>query len=123
MVILTLDPAPFAVRPAASVMVSVIACLMAFAALASTSARAADLAITVGPGRGLGPPPEIAEFDGGAWGAPRAPTPAQMGGGEGGRPARRVTGGPDYVGSSFGLGKPTFYGIGPRPDWGRSSTD
>lgn len=39
------------------------------------------------------------------------------------RPARRVTGGPGYVGSEWGLGKPSFYGIGPRPDWGRSSID
>lgn len=39
------------------------------------------------------------------------------------RPRRRVTGGPDYVGSDYGLGKPSFYGIGSRPDWGRSSID
>ena len=39
------------------------------------------------------------------------------------RPARRVTDGPDYVGSDYGLGKPSFYGIGSRPDWGRSSID
>lgn len=39
------------------------------------------------------------------------------------RPARRVMGGPDYVGSDYGLGKPAFYGLGSRPDWGRSSTD
>jgi hypothetical protein len=43
---------------------------------------------------------------------------------EGGpRPHRRVMGGPDYVGSSFGLGKPAYSGIGPRPDWGRSTYD
>ena len=36
---------------------------------------------------------------------------------------RRVLGGPDYVGSSYGLGKPAYSGIGPRPDWGRSSHD
>lgn len=40
-----------------------------------------------------------------------------------GRPHRRVMGGPDYVGSTFGLGKPPVSGIGPRPDWGRSSYD
>ena len=39
------------------------------------------------------------------------------------RPYRRVMDGPDYVGSSFGLGKPAYSGIGPRPDWGRSSVD
>lgn len=39
------------------------------------------------------------------------------------RPPRRVTGGPGYVGSDWGLGKPSFYGIGTRPDWGRSSGD
>jgi hypothetical protein len=39
------------------------------------------------------------------------------------RPARRVMGGPDYVGSAYGLGKPPFSGVGPRPDWGRSSDD
>lgn len=39
------------------------------------------------------------------------------------RPRRRVTGGPGYVGSEYGLGKPSFYGIGTRPDWGRSSAD
>ncbi|MDB5591697.1 hypothetical protein [Enterovirga sp.] len=39
------------------------------------------------------------------------------------RPARRVTGGPGYVGSEWGLGKPSYYGIGTRPDWGRDSTD
>ena len=39
------------------------------------------------------------------------------------RPRRRVTGGPDYVGSDYGLGKPSFSGIGSRPDWGRSSIE
>ena len=39
------------------------------------------------------------------------------------RPHRRVMGGPDYVGSSYGLGKPAYSGIGPRPDWGRSTYD
>lgn len=39
------------------------------------------------------------------------------------RPQRRVTGGPGYVGSEWGLGKPSYYGIGTRPDWGRSSGD
>lgn len=38
-------------------------------------------------------------------------------------PPRRVTGGPDYVGSDYGLGKPSYLGIGTRPDWGRSSVD
>ena len=38
-------------------------------------------------------------------------------------PPRQVTGGPGYVGSDFGLGKPSFYGLGSRPDWGRSSVD
>ena len=40
-----------------------------------------------------------------------------------GRPARRVVGGPDYAGTEYGLGKPSFYGMAPRPDWGRSSID
>lgn len=39
------------------------------------------------------------------------------------RPPRRVTGGPGYVGSEWGLGKPSYYGIGTRPDWGRGSVD
>lgn len=39
------------------------------------------------------------------------------------RPARRVIGSPDYVGSAWGLGKPSYYGLGTRPDWGRSSVD
>lgn len=39
------------------------------------------------------------------------------------RPHRRVMGGPDYVGSNWGLGKPAVSGIGPRPDWGRSTYD
>ena len=39
------------------------------------------------------------------------------------RPHRRVMGGPDYVGSDWGLGKPPVSGIGPRPDWGRSTYD
>ena len=34
------------------------------------------------------------------------------------RPARRVMEGPDYAGSPWGLGKPSFWGIGPRPDDG-----
>lgn len=38
-------------------------------------------------------------------------------------PTRRVMGGPDYVGSDYGLGKPAYFGLGSRPDWGRSSTD
>lgn len=36
-------------------------------------------------------------------------------------PPRRVTGGPGYAGSEYGLGKPAFSGLGSRPDWGRSS--
>lgn len=36
-----------------------------------------------------------------------------------GRPPRLVTGGPGYVGSDYGLGKPSFTGLGSRPDWGR----
>ena len=39
------------------------------------------------------------------------------------RPHRRVMGGPDYVGDNWGLGKPPVSGIGPRPDWGRSTYD
>ena len=39
------------------------------------------------------------------------------------RPARRVMGGSDYVGSDYGLGKPSYFGLGSRPDWGRSNTD
>ena len=38
-----------------------------------------------------------------------------------GRPPRRIVGDPGYVGSDFGLGKPSFTGLGSRPDWGRSS--
>ena len=34
------------------------------------------------------------------------------------RPARKITPGPGYVGSEWGLGKPNYWGIGPRPDWG-----
>lgn len=39
------------------------------------------------------------------------------------RPTTRVMGGPDYVGSDYGLAKPSFYGIARRPDWGRSTYD
>lgn len=39
------------------------------------------------------------------------------------RPARVVTGDVGYVGSDWGLGKPSYSGIGSRPDWGRSSID
>lgn len=39
------------------------------------------------------------------------------------RPPRRVLGGPGYVGDNYGLGKPPYSGVGPRPDWGRSSYD
>jgi hypothetical protein len=31
-----------------------------------------------------------------------------------------VNGGPGYVGSDYGLGKPAFTGLGSRPDWGHS---
>ena len=34
------------------------------------------------------------------------------------RPGRRVMGGPGYAGSDWGLGKPSFWGLGPRPDDG-----
>ena len=37
-----------------------------------------------------------------------------------GRIPRAVEGGPGYVGSDYGLGKPAFTGLGSRPDWGRS---
>jgi hypothetical protein len=33
---------------------------------------------------------------------------------------RPVNGGPGYVGSDYGLGKPAFTGLGSRPDWGHS---
>jgi hypothetical protein len=33
---------------------------------------------------------------------------------------RPVNGGPGYVGSDYGLGKPAFTGLGSRPDWGFS---
>jgi hypothetical protein len=33
---------------------------------------------------------------------------------------RPVNGGPGYVGSDYGLGKPAYTGLGTRPDWGRS---
>jgi hypothetical protein len=33
---------------------------------------------------------------------------------------RPVNGGPGYVGSDYGLGKPAFTGLGSRPDWGYS---
>jgi hypothetical protein len=36
-------------------------------------------------------------------------------------PRRPVTGGPGYAGSEYGLGKPSFNGLGSRPDWGRSN--
>ena len=41
--------------------------------------------------------------------------------GQGHSPATRVTGDSDYMGSVYGLGKPHPSGVGPRPDWGRSS--
>lgn len=37
------------------------------------------------------------------------------------RPSRRFTGGPGYAGSEYGLGKPSFWGLASRPDWGRSN--
>jgi hypothetical protein len=37
------------------------------------------------------------------------------------RPSRRIMGGPGYAGSEYGLGKPSFWGLGSRPDWGRSN--
>jgi hypothetical protein len=40
-----------------------------------------------------------------------------------GRPYRPVAGGPGYVGSDYGLGKPAVTGLGSRPDWGRSFVD
>jgi hypothetical protein len=42
------------------------------------------------------------------WGAPPPPH------------GRVVNGGPGYVGSDYGLGKPAFTGLGSRPDWGHS---
>jgi len=39
------------------------------------------------------------------------------------RPVRRLMGDSNYVGSVYGLGKPAYSGVGPRPDWGRSSYD
>ena len=44
------------------------------------------------------------------FGAPPVPVPL----------GRAVNGGPGYVGSDYGLGKPAFTGLGTRPDWGRS---
>jgi hypothetical protein len=60
----------------------------------------------------FGPPPGRHPYEAG----PQVAKPYMHG-----RPARRVTGGPGYVGSDFGLGKPAFTGLGSRPDWGRSS--
>jgi hypothetical protein len=37
------------------------------------------------------------------------------------RPARRVMGDATYSGSEYGLGKPSYNGIGTRPDWGRGN--
>lgn len=64
-----------------------------------------------------GPAAEWDDVSGAGAEPPAAGLPARL------RPARRVTGGPDYVGSDYGLGKPAFYGLGSRPDWGRSHTD
>lgn len=37
------------------------------------------------------------------------------------RPQRRLMGDATYAGSEYGLSKPSYNGIGTRPDWGRSS--
>jgi hypothetical protein len=60
-----------------------------------------------------------------------APEPVYRGGGGYGRvpqietgplrPHRRVMGDATYSGSEYGLSKPSYNGIGTRPDWGRSS--
>lgn len=86
------------------------------------AAAVAALLLCALPARADGPGPDPAPFDEGRWGGPIGlDAPGRSG--ESRRPARRVTGGPDYVGSEYGLGKPSFYGIGTRPDWGRSSAD
>lgn len=89
--------------------------IMLFAALPG-AASAADLRE---PGWGAHPPP--ARWGGyeGLWaeGGRSGPVAGPA------RPHRRVMGGPDYVGSNWGLGKPPVSGIGPRPDWGRSTYD
>lgn len=92
-----------------------ISAILLLTAIGASSAGAADL--------GLPPPPDL--YAGGAghhryhrlWGGPETYPP------DGPRPRRRIMGGPDYVGSNWGLGKPPVSGIGPRPDWGRSSYD
>ena len=51
------------------------------------------------------------ESDSYRYGAPPAPA----------RPhGRQLNGGPGYVGSDYGPGKPAFTGLGTRPDWGFS---
>ena len=81
----------------------------AFIALASLgSGRAADLDIRPDGPIVLQDRAEVDIQRHGAWG--RAPRPH-------GPP---VTGGPGYVGSDYGLGKPAFTGLGTRPDWGVS---
>ena len=84
-------------------------------ALAGGCASAADLR---GPPGGYGERGARVLQYGELWGrgGPVQPSPC-MGVG------RRVMCGADYVGSNYGLGKPAYSGIGPRPDWGRSSYD
>jgi hypothetical protein len=80
---------------------------VALVVLALGSAAAADRPGRDGP-PGLGER-NAAEADGyAAWGRPVRPH---------GRP---VNGGPGYVGSDYGLGKPAYTGLGTRPDWGFS---
>jgi hypothetical protein len=73
------------------------------------------------PGRADGPGPDASWEESRV--SARPVRPDRAGQPEALRPARRVTGGPGYVGSDYGLGKPAFYGIGSRPDWGRSTVD
>jgi hypothetical protein len=87
-------------------------CLIALPLALGGVARAADLRFA-DPG-GPVPPPAAYER---LWSAP-PPTAS-----DGPRPRRRLMGGSDYVGSVYGLGKPAVSGIGPRPDWGRSTAD
>ena len=84
---------------------------LAFAVLALAAIPATVLADGPGPGRR----------------SPRAGGPgdleADLGTIRPARPPTRRMGDSDYVGSAWGLGKPSYYGIGTRPDWGRSSVD
>ena len=93
-----------------------ICAVLILAAAVPTGVGAADL--------GLPPPPPDLHGGGAGyqryhrlWGGPEVYPP------DGPRPRRRIMGGPDYVGSTWGLGKPPVSGIGPRPDWGRSNYD